>query len=268
MSIWGKFIGGMAGFAVGGPVGALFGAALGHAADEGKLNGLAAGVSGFAERVTPLDPLKLASMLGRRDQVFAVGVTVLAAKLCKCDGPVSRLEIDAFKHSFAIPPGSEAEVARLFDNARENSAGYETYAFQLGQAFSDEKVVLEQVLAGLYRIARADGPLNGAEMDFLSHVAFGFGVNDVTVRRAGQGVPKARNSEDPYLVLGVKHQANSDEIRRRWKQLMREHHPDTMAAKGEAPAVIKAASEKVARINAAYDAIKRERFYHIGRNDA
>ena len=159
-------------------------------------------------------------------------------------------------------------MARLFDNARENSAGYETYAFQLGQAFSDEKVVLEQVLAGLYRIARADGPLNGAEMDFLSHVAFGFGVNDVTVRRAGQGVPKARNSEDPYLVLGVKHQANSDEIRRRWKQLMREHHPDTMAAKGEAPAVIKAASEKVARINAAYDAIKRERFYHIGRNDA
>ncbi|MDE1906135.1 MAG: TerB family tellurite resistance protein, partial [Rhodospirillales bacterium] len=197
MSYWGKFIGGMAGFAMGGPVGALFGAALGHAADEGKLNGLAAGVSGFAERVAPVDPLKLASMLGRRDQVFAIGVTVLAAKLCKCDGSVSRLEIDSFKQSFAIPPGSAAEVARLFDNARESSSGYETYAIQLGQAFSDEKAVLEQVLAGLYQIARADGPVNGAEADFLSRVAFGFGLNDAATHRAGRGAPITQNSEDP-----------------------------------------------------------------------
>lgn len=259
MSYWGKFVGGMAGFAMGGPVGALFGAALGHAADEGKLQGLASGVSSFAERVSPIDPLKLASMLGRREQIFAISVTVLAAKLCKCDGAVSRVEIGCFKQSFAIPPGSVAEVARLFDSARETASGYETYAIQLGQAFSDEKAVLEQVLAGLYQIARADGPVNDAEADFLSRVAFGFGLNDTAARRAGRGVPPPQRSEDPYLVLGVNPRATPDQIRTRWKQLVREHHPDTMASKGASPGIIKAASEKVARINAAYDAIKRDR---------
>lgn len=260
MSYWGKFIGGMAGFAMGGPVGALFGAALGHAADEGKFHAFTAGVSGFAGRAMPFDPLKIASMLGRRDQIFAIGVTVLAAKLCKCDGPVNRVEIDAFKRSFSIPQGSVSEVARLFDSARESAMGFEGYATQLGQAFSDDKAALEQVLAGLYQIARADGPVNAAEADFLSRVAFGFGLNDAAARRAGQGVPPpSRPAEDPYLVLGVKPLASAQEIRSRWKQLMRENHPDSMAAKGASQTVIKAASEKVARINAAYDAIKRER---------
>ena len=85
MSYWGKFIGGMAGFAMGGPVGALFGMAMGHAADQGKLNVFA----NFAGRALPFDPAHLAAMLGRRDQVFAISVTVLAAKLAKCDGPVT-----------------------------------------------------------------------------------------------------------------------------------------------------------------------------------
>ncbi|MDE2240588.1 MAG: TerB family tellurite resistance protein [Rhodospirillales bacterium] len=260
MSYWGKFIGGMAGFAMGGPVGALFGAALGHAADEGKLYAFKFGVSDFAGRAIPFDSLKIASILGRRDQIFAIGVTVLAAKLCKCDGPVSRLEIEAFKRSFAIPRESMSEVARLFDSARASSAGYETYATQLGQAFSDDKAVLEQVLAGLYQIAKSDGPMTGAELDFLSRVAFGFGLSETAARRAGQGVPPpSPPSENPYLVLGISPQAPIEEIRQRWKQLMRENHPDAMASKGASSALVKAASEKVARINAAYDAIKRER---------
>lgn len=260
MSYWGKFIGGMAGFAMGGPVGALFGAALGHAADEGKLNGFTANFSNFAGRALPFDPLKLAAMTGQREQVFAIGVTVLAAKLCKVDGPVSRVEIDAFKRSFAIPPASMSKVAQLFDGARDSAAGFETYATQLGQAFSDDKGALEQVLAGLYQIARSDGPVNAAEADFLSRVAFGFGLNEAASRRAGQGVPPPqRPSEDPYLVMGVKPQASAEEIRARWKQLMRENHPDSLAAKGASAAAISAASDKVARINAAYDAIKREK---------
>ncbi|WP_298224999.1 TerB family tellurite resistance protein [Acidocella sp.] len=259
MSYWGKFIGGMAGFAMGGPVGALFGAALGHAADEGRLHAVASGVSGFASRAMPFHPMKMTAMLGPRDQIFAVGVTVLAAKLCKCDGPVSRLEIDAFKRSFAIPAGSMPEVARLFDNARQNAAGYEAYAAQLGQAFSDDKSVLEQVLAGLYQIARADEPLNAAEADFLARVAFGFGLGEAAARRAGQGVAPPKPSEDPYLILGLRAEATIEEVRRRWKHLVRENHPDTMASRGASPAIVEAASAKVARINAAYDAIKRAR---------
>jgi len=255
MSYWGKFIGGMAGFAMGGPVGALFGAALGHAADEGKLNAF----SGFTGRGIPFDPVRMASMLGRREQVFAVGVTVLAAKLAKCDGPVSRIEIQAFRSSFSIPEASVAEVGRLFDNARDSSQGFESYAVQLGQAFSGEKGILEQVLGGMFQIARADGPVNGAEADFLARLAFLFGLDEYAVRRASGGAVSAPPTEDSYAALGLKRSATPDEIRIRWKQLMREHHPDVLASQGASPARIKIASEKVARINAAYDAIKRQR---------
>jgi DnaJ like chaperone protein len=251
MSYWGKIIGGMAGFAMGGPVGALFGAALGHAADEGVVGNMAA-------RALPFDAGRIAAMLGRREQLFAVAVTVLAAKLAKCDGPVSRTEIDAFKRSFAIPEQSVQEVGRLFDSARESSVGYETYAIQLGQAFSDNIAVLEQVLAGLYQIARCDGPVNSAEADFLARVAHGFGLDLDAAQRAGRGVMQAP-AEDPYGVLGIARGASNDDVRARWKTLMRENHPDSLASRGVPPAMIAAASDRVARINAAYDRIKRER---------
>ncbi len=179
MTYWGKIIGGVAGFAVGGPAGALFGAALGHAADEGV-------VSSIAAKALPFEAVKMAALLGRRDQIFAVSVTVLAAKLAKCDGPVSRAEIDAFKRSFSIPDSSVAEIARLFDRARDSATGYETYAVQLGQAFADNRIILEQVLAGLYQIARADGAVNADEADFLGRVARRFGLDAEAAGRAGR----------------------------------------------------------------------------------
>lgn len=260
MNYLGKIIGGMAGFAMGGPFGALFGAALGHAADEGKLHSFANKFTSFAGFGMPFEPLQVGSMHGQREQVFAVGVTVLAAKLCKSDGPVSREEISAFKRSFAIPENSMKEVARLFDSARAQAEGFEPYAAQLGQAFSDEKNILEQVLAGLYQIARADGPINAAEAAFLSRVAQLFKVSESASRRAGRGASAPQvPSEDPYLVLGLTPRAEVDEIRIRWKQLVRENHPDRMVAQGASEAVVKRASEKVARINAAYDYIRRER---------
>lgn len=260
MSFLGKFIGGMAGFAMGGPFGALFGAALGHAADEGKFQGLAGGLSGFAGRILPLDPLRMAAALGQTEQVFAIGVTVLAAKLSKCDGVVCQAEINAFKGLLYIPEDGMAGVARLFDSASGSADGFEPYAIQLGQAFSGNKAVLEQVLACLYQIAWADGPINGAEAAFLSRVAGLMGVSATAYQRAEQGVPPpAPPSEDPYAVLGIKPQAGADEIRARWKQLIREHHPDRVAAKGASERMVKLASEKMARINAAYDYLKRER---------
>ena len=98
MSYWGKIIGGVAGFAMGGPFGAVVGAALGHAADGGAMpNMRRASEFGFS-------PARVAALLGRRDQLFAISVVVLAAKLAKCDGPVKRAEIDAFKRQFRIPP--------------------------------------------------------------------------------------------------------------------------------------------------------------------
>src|SRR5215813_11660293 len=170
MGFWGKIIGGVAGFAMGGPVGAVVGAALGHAADSGAMEE-------FGAQFRPQlgwNPARLAAILNRRDQLFAICAVVLSAKLAKCDGVVKREEINAFKRQFRIPPESVRDIGRLFDKARDSAEGFESYAKQLGDAFADNRGMLEDVLTALFGIARADGALNTREQDFLlrTHRAF------------------------------------------------------------------------------------------------
>ncbi len=257
MGYWGKIVGGIAGFAVGGPMGAVFGAALGHAADSGGVSNLR-----LPFGADPLfNPVRVAALLGRKDQLFAVSVVVLAAKLAKVDGPVRREEIAAFRRQFRIPPEGVHEVGRLFDQARDTPEGYEAYADQLGESFADNRGVLEDVLNALFQIARVDGPVNRAEHEFLSHVHRSFGLDQVAWDRARGGMPRQPLSEEPdaYSVLGVARGASDEEVRAIWKQLVRENHPDSLAARGVPAEFIARASEKVARINAAWDRIKRER---------
>ncbi len=257
MGYLGKIIGGSAGFFIGGPLGAVVGAALGHAADSGALSNIKLPF-GASSNITPV---RVAAMLGRRDQLFAVTVVVLSAKLAKCDGPVRRQEIDAFKRLFRIPPESVRDIGRLFDQARDSADDFEEYADQLGQAFADSRGTLEEVLVALFAIARADGPMNRAEQDFLRRVHRGLGLDQISWDRAWNGAPSrpASDEPDPYDILGIDRSAEPEAIRARWKNLMRENHPDSLAARGVPAEFIAKAGDQVARINAAWDRIKRER---------
>ena len=259
MGVWGKLLGGVAGFAVGGPFGAVMGAALGHAADQGGLPaGFRPGGPGFSGM--GMNPARLAALLGRRDQLFALGVVVLSAKLAKCDGPVVRAEIDAFKRQFRIPPESVRDIGRLFDQARDSADGGDDYARQLGESFADNRGLLEDVLAALFAIARADKPLTAAEQAFLTRVHALFGLDRPAWDRARGGAARAApEQEDHYAVLGLVRTATDEEVRLTWRRLMRENHPDTLAARGVPAEFVARASDKVARINAAWDRIKRER---------
>ena len=79
-------------------------------------------------------------------------------------------------------------------------------------------------------------------------------------RRYARRQPAAETDEpDAYTVLGVSRSTSAEEIRAAWRQLMRENHPDSLAARGVPAEFITRANEKVARINAAWDRIKRER---------
>ena len=255
MMVWGKIIGGITGFAVGGPVGAVAGAALGHAADNGNIGAFGTRLG----RALPFDAARVAGMLGRRDQVFAITVTVLAAKLAKCDGVVNRAEIDAFKRQFQIEDAALPSIGRMFDQARTDSVGYESYARQLAESFVDNRAVLEQVLGALHAIARADAPINQTEAEMLARVAALFNLDSAARSRAGGGSARSGGGEDAYQVLGMPRSTDNEALRARWKQLMRENHPDQLAARGVPQDFVKRATERVARINAAYDQIKRER---------
>jgi DnaJ like chaperone protein len=256
--VWGKIIGGVVGFATGGPFGAVVGAAIGHAADNGGLSNAAKNF----KLPGAFSPARLAATLGRREQVFAVCVVVLAAKLAKCDGPVNRQEIDAFKRSFRIPPQAASDIGRLFDQARDSPEGFEDYATQLGEAFADAPGVLEDVLGALFQIARADRPVMVTENQFLLAVCHRFGLGQAAWERASGNAPRRPpppEGEDPYEVLGVARAASGDDIRAAWKKLMRENHPDSLASRGVPEEFIARATAKVARINAAWDRVKRER---------
>jgi DnaJ like chaperone protein len=257
MGYWGKIIGGMAGFAMGGPFGAVVGATIGHAADAGvdKVRLPFGGAGGF-------NPAQIAAMMGQRDQVFAMAVVVLSAKLAKCDGPVRRAEIDAFKRQFRVPPEQVRDVGRLFDHARDSSDGFEMVAVQLGHAFADSPHTLTDVLVALFAIANADAPVNQQERAFLRRVHAAFNLDEAAWDIARGELPRRppiSNEPDPYRVLGLARTASNEDVRSAWKRLVRENHPDSLASRGVSAEFAARATAKVAEINAAWDSIKRER---------
>lgn len=254
MSIWGKLIGGVAGFVTGGPLGAVVGAALGHAADQGSMPGRQVG-PGAAD---------MAALLGNRETLFAISVIVLSAKLAKADGPVKREEIDAFKAMFRIPPENLREVAQMFDEARKDGDGWEPFAERLGETFADNRALLEDVLAALFYIARADGPVTRGELPVLQGVHLRFGLDAAAWDRAkggqsGGAAQRVAEEADAFALLGLTPAATDEEVRLAWRRLMRENHPDGLAARGVPPEFVERATRKVAEINAAWDRIKRQR---------
>lgn len=258
MSLWGKIIGGVAGFAIGGPLGAVVGAAAGHAVDRLREDAeeeppprLGAGRDGFGA----------GDSHAARQMSFSVAVIVLGAKMAKADGAVTRAEVDAFKKVFRIPPSESTNVGRIFDAARRDAGGFEPYARQVAFLFRNEPVVLEDLLAGLFHIARADGALRPSEMAYLRRVAGIFNLDAAAFARAqtGGAAGVETSGPDPYEILGLSRGASGEEIKQTYRRLVRENHPDTLIAKGMPADFVAIANDKLAVINAAFDQIAKER---------
>ena len=241
MSVWGKILGGAAGFAIGGPIGAILGTAAGHAVDKMRESTREEGEDDATRRVA-----------------FTIGVIVLGAKMAKADGVVTKDEIGAFKEVFHIPQEEMQNVGRLFDQARRDAHGFEPYAKQIGRLFRHNPAVLEELIQGLFHIARADRKITQDELDYLAKVAeiFGFSEDDWARIRASNMGPDA---SDPYEVLGVGHEASDAEIKAAHRRLVVENHPDKLVAEGLPQEFVDLANEKLATINAAYDRIRERR---------
>lgn len=255
MSVWGKIAGAAAGFAIGGgPIGALLGAFAGHmlldrsrkpeARDEPKER-----ERGRSDR----------SNVRERDEVaFTIGVIALAAKLAKADGTVTHDEVDVFKRVFPVPREEEANVGHLFNLAKQDVAGFDSYAKQLASLFRSKPGVLEDLLDSLFLVAKADNRLHAGELEYLKHVAqiFGFTSAQFERIRASHFGP---DREDPYVILGVDRSSSDEDLKRAYHALVRESHPDSLIARGVPEEFVRLATEKLASINGAYDKIKKER---------
>ena len=149
-------------------------------------------------------------------------------------------------------------VGRLFNQARRDAHGFEPYAKQIGRLFRHNPAVLEELIQGLFHIARADRKITQEELDYLAKVAaiFGFDEDDWARIRASNMGPDA---SDPYEILGVGHKASDEEIKAAHRRLVVEYHPDKLVAEGLPQEFVDLANEKLATINAAHDRVRELR---------
>jgi len=240
MTIWGKIIGSATGFALGGPLGALLGGVAGHALDKFKTK------------------QKLPEKLALKQIGFTIGVIVLSAKMAKADGKVTKSEIKAFKEKINVPDNEIKNVARLWDQAKETTDGFEVYAKQISNLLEKKSSVLEELLNLLVIIAEADGKITNLEKIYLKEVSNIFGFSEQDFERICSS--KLDKHIDPYQTLGVLKDTPLEEIKNKWKTLAMKHHPDRLIAQGIPQDIIETNTYRLKEINNAWDLIKNKKY--------
>ena len=179
--------------------------------------------------------------------------------MAKADGIVTQDEVRAFQQIFSVPRNEQRNVARLYDLAKSDVAGFETYAARMATLCGSGQpdcAMLEDILDGLFHIAKADGVLHEREGLYLRRVAQIFSIGDEHYRTI-----MARHVEgddvDPYAVLGIDRRRPFEEIRLQYRKLASENHPDRLIARGLPPEFIAIATNRLAAINTAYESIER-----------
>ena len=236
MSIWGSLIGGMIGFSLGGPFGMLLGSLIGGKISraKGSFN------NSFAQP----------------QQVFALSLIVLSAKLSKADGQVSKEELIAVKDKLKIPDNELDQVGKIFNKAKEESTGYQPYAEQIAQIYKNNLNVLEEVINILFYIAEADGNISDAELNMIEDISRIFGLNQTQFN----SLKESRKSSDklnPYVVLESNPEDNIADIRKKYIKLSKEHHPDLLLSKGVPSEVVDESKKIMRAINSAWDQIQK-----------
>ena len=162
---------------------------------------------------------------------FTIGMIALGAKMAKADGRVTQSEIRAFREVFHIPKDELANVAHVFNLARRSTAGFEVYAGQIARIFRHDPAVLEEVLDALFHIAKADGGVLASELSYLEEVARIFRLSDKRFEQI-HSAQLDDDDMDPFAILGVRRDIDDAALKRHWRKLAREHHPDALVAHG------------------------------------
>lgn len=227
------------------------------------------------ETATRIDQMlgRLTGLLGRPDDespggderpethhlvAFTIAVVALGAKMAKADGLVTPDEVAAFKQVFTVAPKDMVHVGRVFDLARQETAGFDAYARQLARLFPDNPRLLQDVLEGLFHVASADGVLHPAEDQYLGEIAqmFGFTPSEYAYLRTHF---VAGPETDPYHILGLSPDADTETLKATYRRLVAENHPDRYMARGMPQEAVEIANRKLAAINDAYSIVARER---------
>jgi DnaJ like chaperone protein len=250
MSWIGKMVGGTIGFALGGPIGAVAGAVFGHAFDvndQYRLEG------GGAHR--------LLSSEEEAQMTFFVAVFSMLAKLAMADGRISPEEartVEQFMdRDLSLTPGNKQVAVRIFNQAANSGSSFDAFAEQFYARFKNEPQLLDLMLDILVRVSFADGVLSAQEEKLILSAARIFNYGDAAYQRIRKRY--APDNENDYAVLNCTSSDSDEHIKKQYRKLVQDFHPDKIAAKGLPEEFTVFATEKFQKIQEAYENIKRAR---------
>ncbi len=194
----------------------------------------------------------------RRKISFTISIISLGAKLAKIDGRVVREEIQAFREIFQIPQHEKKNAAKVFNYASQNPVGYEYYALEIRKLVGSGSPQLKDIMEGLIYIACSDGDITFQERRFLTRVNAIFGLPRRQFRQSlnyyGQG-----NAIDPYRILGVSRDMPLNEIKKVWRSLVLQFHPDALKSRGIPQEAVRVSELQLARFNQAWKVIQEDK---------
>jgi len=260
MNWWGKLIGGTFGFMFGGPLGALLGAALGHQYDLGHANVSGASYGAFDQ--------------ARTQAAFFTATFSIMGYIAKCDGRVSEDEIDMARQvmlRMQLDDAQRETAVALFAEGKAADFPFEGALEQFRRECHRSRNLMRMFLEIQFYAAYADGVLHPAEENALRRIveALGFSefeyrqIKDRVASESAAGYQPARDNRqslsDAYATLGISQTADVAEIKKAYRRLMNQHHPDKLLARGLPEEMVKLATEKTHVIRAAYDSIRKAR---------
>jgi DnaJ like chaperone protein len=265
VSWWGKALGGAFGYMLGGPLGALLGAALGHKLDQQA-------ASGIHERVS-FDP----GAQQRVQAAFFMATFSVMGHVAKADGRVSEDEIELARAVMArlgLSPELRQAAMRLFNQGKQPDFPLDDILSQFKRECRQRRTLLLSFMEFLLMAAYADGVMHAAERRILLHInqQVGFSASEFehfeTMVRAGRrfegdGRPRAQTTRaslaDAYAVLNVSPEASDETVKKAYRRLLSQHHPDKLVAKGLPEEMMKLAAARTHQIRSAYEQIRGHR---------
>lgn len=252
MSWLGKMIGGTLGFALGGPIGAVAGAAFGHAFVDKKEDEYLASIPGGRSSLSSNEEAQL---------VFFTAAFSMLAKLCKADGRVTEEEIQQVElfmtQDLQLDATGQETAKNIFRQAVKSGESFDAFALQFYSVFASQPRIIELMMDVLFRVAAADGTLSGEEETALRSAARIFRYRETDFNRLMSKYIRQANKY--YAVLKCDEHASNDEVKKQYRRMVTEYHPDKIEAKGLPEEFIKLANDKFREIQEAYDHIRKER---------
>ena len=259
MAWWGKALGGTFGFMVGGPLGALMGIAFGHSFDRG-LNSLGNG-EWQAEQE-------------RTQAAFFTATFSVMGHIAKADGRVTRDEIrlaEAVMDRLGLDAEMRESARKLFNEGKSPDFPVGEIMQQFRREAHRRTTLMQMFIEIQLQAAYADGVMHPAERVALVDICRYLGVPVAQLDRleemlrAGFGragykpVNETSALQDAYRILGVSESVSDAELKKTYRRLMSQHHPDKLVAKGLPEQMIEDANEKTQQIKAAYELIRQSR---------